>query len=366
MAKFGSREPEPETTNPEHFDGTMPIFDDLQDIYALHPKSITPEAYATSAINTRVSRVTPDRFQLLPDWLQRKYKTTVRNDLPPKTKDDLVNSDIFHEIDLKEDVRLPRRQPYITTPKLEQIINDTVQELLERNFIVPSKSPCSSPVVLTKKKDGSYRMYVDYRALNKITTPDPFPLPHINSLLGRIGSEIFSTLDLHSGYHQISMKPTDRYKTAFVTPSGKYEYTVMPFGLVNAPSTFARHMTDIIRDLQFVCVYLDDILVFSASQEQHWQHLDQVLGRLQDAGLIVKQKKCIFGAKQVQFLGFNVGIDKTTPLQDKCEAINTFPAPKTVKQAQRFMGLINYYRRFIRDCSRVSKSIHDFISGKAE
>ncbi|CCE61500.1 hypothetical protein TPHA_0A04250 [Tetrapisispora phaffii CBS 4417] len=301
-----------------------------------------------------------DSFNKLPNVLIRKYSEIVRNDLPPKPP--LSKHTTTHEITIKENARLPRLQPYRLTPRLQMELNTIIDDLLEKKFILPSKSPCSSPIVLLKKKDDTYRLCVDYRALNKATIADPFPLPRIDDLLSRIGdASVFSTLDLHSGYHQIPMNKDDQYKTAFVTPSGKYEYTVMPFGLVNAPSTFARHMSDLFRGLTFVCVYLDDILIFSDSKETHWEHLDTVLGRLLKENLIVKKKKCTFTSAEVEFLGYQIGANKITPIVTKCQAIDKFPTPKSVKEAQRFLGMINYYRRFIPNCSKIVTPIQQYI-----
>ena len=158
------------------------------------------------------------------------------------------------------------------------------------------------------------------------------------------------------------MKKDDTFKTAFVTPTGKYEYTVMPFGLVNAPSTFARYMSDLFRSLPFVCVYLDDILIYSDNEEEHWKHIDTVLSTLRNEGLIAKKKKCFFAQKSVEFLGYSVAHNKLQPLITKCAAISKFPVPTTVKQAQRFLGMVNYYRRFLRNCSDIEKPIQNFIS----
>ena len=302
-----------------------------------------------------------ESWNKLPRWLQNKFAGTIRNDLPQK--DESKSDSVVHEIDIKPDAKLPRSQPYNTTLQSEKIISNIVDDLIEKNFIVPSKSPCSSPVVLVPKKDGTYRLCVDYRALNKVTVKDPFPLPRIERLLACIGNaKIFSTLDLHSGYHQIPMKKDDTFKTAFVTPTGKYEYTVMPFGLVNAPSTFARYMADLFRSLPFVCVYLDDILIYFDNEDEHRKHFDTVLSILQSEGLVAKKKKCFFAQTSVEFLGYSVAHNKLQPLITKCAAISKFPVPTTVKQAQRFLGMVNYYRRFIRNCSDIEKPIQNFIS----
>lgn len=303
-------------------------------------------------------------FKETPVWFQKKYRETVREDLPPRPE---RNIEVEHDIVIKKGEKLPRLQPYRLTPKLEKEAQKLVADLLEKGFILPSKSPCSSPIVLVKKKDDNYRMCIDYRKLNEVTVKDPFPLPRIEVVLAKIGqAKHFSTLDLHSGYHQIPMNWRDRHKTAFVTPTGKYEYTVMPFGLVNAPSTFARFMADIFMDLPFVCVYLDDILVFSNSENDHWKHLDAVLNRLKDRGLIAKVSKCHFNQPEVEFLGYKLSEGTIKPIQEKCEAINKFPVPKTIKDAQRFLGLLNYYRRFIKDCSKMVKPIQEFVTKQSK
>jgi len=150
---------------------------------------------------------------------------------------------------------------------------------------------------------------------------DPFPLPRIENLLARIGNaSFFSTLDLHSGYRQIPMKKSDTYKAAFVITNGKYEYTVMRFGLVNAPSIFARYMAGLFRSLLFVCVYLDDILIFSNPKEEHWRYIEQVLQILQQEKLVAKDKRCHFATHAVEFLGYLIGHNKMTPSIMKCLA----------------------------------------------
>lgn len=305
-----------------------------------------------------------DSFSRLPPHLKDKFETTVANDLPPNPNYD---RGVFHDIEIKTNARLPHLQPYPITPKKESVIDELIQDLLKKNFIVPSRAPCSSPVVLVPKKDNEFRLCVDYRELNKVTVKDPFPLPRIDSLLARIGdAAYFTTIDLHSGYHQIPMNPKDQFKTAFVTPNGKYEYTVMPFGLVNSPSTFARYMADLFRGIKYVGVYLDDILIFSTSEEEHFNHIDNVLSILQKEKLVAKRKKCHFNKDKVQYLGYSISPNIIEPLQDKCKAIEKFPRPTTVKEAQRFLGMINYYRRFIPHCSEVANAIQNYISKKED
>ncbi|EDO18644.1 Tkp3 protein [Vanderwaltozyma polyspora DSM 70294] len=322
------------------------------------PRTINKDIYW---VNTVINTSTNSSFEKLPHWLAEKYKDTVRDDLPARDKNS--NPIVFHEIELISGMKTPKSQPYRVTPKVEEEINKIVTDLIDKQFIISSKSPFSSPIVMVKKKDGTYRLCVDYRTLNKATVKDPFPLPRTESALAKIGAaSIFTTLDLHSGYHQIPMKREDRYKTAFVTPSGKYEYTVMPFGLVNAPSTFSRYMADLFREMKFVNVYLDDILIFSSSETEHWKHIDLVLQKLKNEQLIVKKPKCSFAEKEVEYLGYIISEHKIKPVQSKCEAISKFPTPNNVKAAQRFLGMINYYRRFIPHCSTIAKPIQDYIN----
>lgn len=201
----------------------------------------------------------------------------------------------------------------------------------------------------------THRLCVDYRILNKVTIKDPFPLSRIESLLAKIGdATVFSTLDLHSGYHHIPVEPADVEKTAFTIHNGKYQYRVMPFGLVNAPSTFARYMADLFRDLDFVLTYLDDILVLSDSVEEHHEHLRIVLGRLKQENLIAKEKKCHFLQSEVEFLGYTISANSIHPVREKCAVTRRILLCTTVKAAQRFLGTINYYRRFIPHCSEIA------------
>lgn len=179
--------------------------------------------------------------------------------LPPKRE-------IVHDIILQQDAPLPNIGMYRLSALENAEIKKQVQELLEKGFIRPSTSPCGSPIVLVRKKDGSWRMCIDYRALNKITIKNRYPLPHIDDLLDQLKEVFyFSKLDLHSGYHQVRVAKQDAWKTAFKTKQGLYEWLVMPFGLTNAPATFMRLMNDVLRPFldDFVIVYLDDILIFS-------------------------------------------------------------------------------------------------------
>ena len=271
--------------------------------------------------------------------------------------------EIEHTIDLEPHSKAHHARPYRLTPKETKELQLLIQDLLSKNFISPSTSPFASPVLLVRKPDGTYRLVVDYRVLNSHTIKENFPLPIIEDLLAKIGrASWFSTLDLMSGYYQISVREEDQPKTAFVTPFGKYQFKVMPFGLTNAPSTFCRYMSTVLGDLPFVAVYLDDILIFSKTREEHEYHIIQVLERLQSAKLIAKVSKCHFFKRQVTFLGHELDETGFYPRKEKLNAIKNFPEPKTKKEAQSFLGLITFYRKFIDHCSSKSQPINKFIS----
>ena len=225
-----------------------------------------------------------------------------------------------------------------------------VQEMLKRDIIQPSSSPWSSPIVLVRKKDGSLRFCMDYRKVNAVTKKDAYPLPRVDETLDTLsGSQWFSTLDLLSGYWQVEMSPTDREKTAFATPEGLYELKVMPFGLCNAPSTFQRLMDSVLKGLHWsnCLVYIDDVVVPGRKFKDHLQNLKLVFDRFREAGLKLHLKKCKFGKKEVTFLGHLISASGVAVDPTKTDKIATWPEPQCQRDVQQFLGLANYYRRFI-------------------
>ncbi|KAI5155156.1 hypothetical protein ENBRE01_3496, partial [Enteropsectra breve] len=210
------------------------------------------------------------------------------------------------------------------------------------------------------------RLCIDYRPLNEITVKDAYPLPRIDDILDSlIGARIFSTLDATSGYHQIAINPEDIPKTAFQTSTGLYEYVRMPFGLANAPAMFQRTMDYIFKEEKgkFVHIYLDDIIVFSSTKEEHEAHLKVVLKRLKEAGMKMKESKCHFFKTELSLLGYKVKADSIAPLDERVKSIKDFPLPKTMKELRSFLGLVSYCRNFIKDLAGTSAVLYDMLKG---
>lgn len=248
--------------------------------------------------------------------------------------------------------------PYRMAPAELRELKTQLQELLESGFIRPSTSSWGAPVLFAKKKDGSLRLCIDYRQLNRVTIKNRYPLPRIDDLFDQLrGSRRYSKIDLRSGYHQLRVKEEDIPKTAFRTRYGHYEFVIMPFGLTNAPAIFMSLMNKIFRPYldQFVVVFIDDILVYSRSEEEHEQHLRIVLQILRENQLYAKASKCEFWLNEVKFLGHVVSENGIAVDPTKVEAVLDWRQPKTVSEIRSFLGLAGYYRKFIQDFSKLAK-----------
>ena len=264
----------------------------------------------------------------------------------------------------------PLRQPYRhqnPAVRWEEMVQ--VQQMLASDVFRPSNSPWASPVVMVKKKDGSLRFCVDFRQLNADTAKDAHLLPRIDDLLDALhGAHWFSTLDLKSGYWQVPIKEWDKEKTAFRTSSGKlYKFNLVPFGLCNAPATFSRLMDHVLSGLHWeTCLfYLDDIIVFSSTWEEHLARLRQVFERLRHADLKLGAEKCTFAAKEVSYLGHRVTEEGLLPDTALLASIKEIPPPKTATDVRSFLGLAGYYRRYVKNFATIAGPLHALIGKDA-
>lgn len=263
-----------------------------------------------------------------------------------------------HRFDFEEYTRAPHSGLRPNSETELKVVKDYLEEMLGKGFIRPSSSPFGAPVVFAKKKDGSLRICVDYRELNKITRKNRYPLPLINDLVDQLRSaKIFTKLDLRAGYNNIRIAEGQEWITAFRTRYGAFEYMVMPFGLANAPATFQHFMNDIFRDMTdiFVVIYLDDILIFSENEKMHPTHVRMVLERLRKHNLHAKPEKCDFHCTSVEYLGLIISPDGISMDPKKVKVILAWPPPENVKQLQSFLGFANFYRRFIDNYSGIVK-----------
>lgn len=285
---------------------------------------------------------------------------------PELTKPSLLPTNLKHEvkhhIETKGEPVYSRARPL--DPKRMEVVKAEFEYMLEHGIIRPSSSQWASPLHVVTKPDGSLRPCGDYRRLNDQTVPDRYPLPRIDDFLAILpNTTFFSKVDLFKAYYQIPMAEEDKCKTAIITPFGLFEFNVMSFGLRNAPATFQRFINMVCRGLPFVFAYLDDILVASVSAEEHEQHLKALFDRLDQYGLRINTSKSEFGLTEVVFLGFLITKDGTKPLPSKVQAILDYKLPETLHDLRTFLGLLNFYRRYLKDAADTQAVLHDYLKG---
>ncbi|MCG7875094.1 MAG: RNase H-like domain-containing protein [Candidatus Thiodiazotropha endolucinida] len=253
-----------------------------------------------------------------------------------------------------------RLKPYPLPFAMVDKVNEEVDKMLEMDVIEPSESAYSSPIVLVRKKDQTFRFCIDLRALNRITIFDAEPMPNIDDLFSKLaGYKYFSKIDLSKGYWQVPLSQLSKHKTAFQTPKGLFQFKVMAFGLVSAPATFSRLMRKLLNGMEGLDNFLDDILIFSKIWTVHLQVLSQLLSRLRSASLTARPSKCFFGFPKLECLGHMVSDGRLEPNPDKVIAIRDAPRPETKRQIKSFLGLIGFYRRFVPSFSHVAAALTD-------
>ena len=255
----------------------------------------------------------------------------------------------------------PRRLP----PEKLATAKKEFQTMEQLGIIRRSDSPWASPLHMVMKKNGSFRPCGDYRRLNNVTSPDLYPIPYLSDASHFLsGKTVFSKIDLIRGYHQIPVAEADIPKTAVITPFGLWEFVRTPFGLKNAAQAFQRLMDRVGGDLDFIFIYMDDILVASADKNEHYAHLQKLFDRLEQHGLVINPEKCLFAVNQLEFLGHQISAAGSIPLRAKVDAVAQFPEPTTVQQMQQFVGLINFYNRFIPKINLIMAPLFQATAGK--
>ena len=304
----------------------------------------------------------PEHLQVeAKEMLERNAKTFSKNDL------DMGRTNLVkHHIKLTD--LIPFKEAYRRIPpQMYDEVKAHIQEMLDLGAIRPSNSPWALVIVLVRKKDGRLRFCIDLRRLNNRTVKDAYSLPKIESISDSLlGAKIFSTLDLKAGYWQMEMAEECKAYTAFTCgPLGFYECDTMSFGATNAPATFQRLMHDCLGDLnmRWCIVYLDDIIIFSDTKEKHLKRLEVVFQKLAVAGLKLKPSKCFLFREEIEYLGHVVSGKGISTNPKKVKAVTKWPTPKTVYDVRSFLGFVGYYRRFIKDFSKISKPIREVITG---
>ena len=343
-------------------------FEEISDYDEIKPLESNPSVSIAASSAASIPEANSKKFTCLPspilspaenrqlDILLAEYA-----DIFATTSLDLGHTSIIeHKIDTGNASPI-KQQPYRASHSQKVSIEHHINDMLDQGIIEVSSSPWSSPVVLVKKKDGSTRFCIDYRKLNATTRKDSYPLPRIDDALDSLaGSKYFSTLDLQSGYHQVAMHPESKEKTAFISHAGLYQFNVLSFGLTNAPPQFQRLMSRVLHGLEWkVClVYIDDVIIFSSSFAEHLSRLQLVFDRFRAANLKLKPSKCYFARDSVNYLGFVVSSKGIAPDTYKLDAVRSFPTPKTVKEVRSFLGLCNYYRRFVKDFANIASPLN--------
>ena len=325
----------------------------------LDPATIAPieqteETPGAATKTTISSQLTMEELEALDNLLERKKHLFTESDMN-------LGRTTLKKCDITTTTDQPIRQkPYKTPFHLRDKVEGHIENMLEAGIISPSTSPWSSPIVIVSKKNGETRFCVDYRKLNSVSVPNSYPLPNIDDVLAAFnGAKYFSKLDLKSGYFQIEMTEEAKPKTAFVTHMGLFQFNRLPFGLNTAPAVFQDCMNTALQGLLYKCClcYLDDVIIFSKTVAEHLQHLEEVLDRIEKAGLMLRLSKCEFFKKQLGFLGHVISDEGIQPDAKKVSDIKDMSPPDTVTDVRAFIGMCSYYRRYVNGFSEIAEPL---------
>ena len=309
-------------------------------------------------LDSKLSHLQPSQREELKDLIHEFEH--LFPDVPTRT------NTIYHDVDVG-DSKPVKQHPYRLNPTKEKYLRDEVKYLLDNNFIEPSKSNWSSPCILVPKSDGTYRMCTDYRKVNSVTKTDSFPLPRIDDCIDRVGKAKYVTkLDLLKGFWQVPLTKRAQEISAFATPDGLFQYKVMPFGMKNSPATFQRLINDVTAGLDNCEAYVDDVILYSDTWEEHIKLIRTFFERLTEAMLTINLAKSEFGCAQVIYLGHIVGQGQVKPVNAKILAITDFPTPNCKRQLMRFLGMAGYYRKFCPNFSAISEPLTQLLKKNAK
>ncbi|GBO26452.1 Transposon Ty3-I Gag-Pol polyprotein, partial [Araneus ventricosus] len=304
----------------------------------------------------------PEKSQPPCSWNQKPQENQENSSLQPNLVPKEIKHDVKHFIDTNgQSIHAKARQ---LDPKRLAIAKEEFTFMLNNEIIRPSNSQWSSPLHLATKKDGSYRSCGDYRQLNAQTIPDRYPITRLEDFHQILKeTKIFSKIDLFKVYFQITIAVQHKCKTAIITPFDLYEFNVMSFGLKNAPVTFQRFIHEVLRGLDFVFPYLDDILIASKSNQEHEIHLNLVLERLNTSGLRINISKSVFAVEEIEFLGYLITPQGSRPLPNKVQAIMNYKRPENIQDLRTFLGILNFYRRYLKDAAKNQALLHEYLKG---